>query len=69
MWFLYQTLPGRLLLALPPTWWVLGWQHRRLAAYANSPRSKKSIPGLIKVWAGVGRQGDSGGGGGGPRCV
>ncbi|KAG2425672.1 hypothetical protein HXX76_013514 [Chlamydomonas incerta] len=51
MWALYQTLPGRLLLALPPTWWVLGWQHRRLAAYANSLRSKKAIPGLIKDYA------------------
>ncbi|GIL51913.1 hypothetical protein Vafri_7825 [Volvox africanus] len=48
MWLLYQTLPGRIFLSLPPTWWVIGWQHKSIAVHANSPASKKDIPGLIK---------------------
>ena len=32
----------------------MGLQHRRLMAYANSPESKKAIPGLIKARAGLG---------------
>ncbi|GLC43596.1 hypothetical protein PLESTM_001493800 [Pleodorina starrii] len=49
MWWLYQTLPGRIFLQLPPTWWFIGWQHKGIAKHANSPESKKDIPALIKV--------------------
>jgi len=30
MWFLYHNFIGQLLLLLPPTWWVLTWQHHRI---------------------------------------
>lgn len=46
---LYNTWIGRLLLRLPLTWWLLSWEHKRIAAYANSPTSKKRIPSMIKV--------------------
>lgn len=49
MWFLYRTWLGHLLLMLPITWWYLTWQHHRIARYADSEKSKKDIPGLIKV--------------------
>jgi len=49
LWILYQTWIGQLLLLLPITWWILTWQHHRIAKYAESPRSKKSIKPFIKV--------------------
>jgi phosphatidylserine decarboxylase len=49
LWLLYQTWLGQLLLWLPVTWWVLAWQHHRIARHADSPKSKKDIPELIKV--------------------
>lgn len=49
MSFLYHTFIGQLLLLLPPTWWILTWQHHRIAAYADSTRSKKSIKPFIEV--------------------
>lgn len=49
LWLLYQTWMGQLLLWLPVTWWVLTWQHHRIARHADSPKSKKDIPALIKV--------------------
>jgi hypothetical protein len=52
-YLLYNTAPGRLLMRLPPTWWLLGLQHKHLAQHANSPESRKEIPSFIKVgdWA------------------
>ncbi|WIA37971.1 hypothetical protein OEZ86_001347 [Tetradesmus obliquus] len=47
---LYKTWIGRLLLSLPLTWWILSWQHHRVARYANSPKSKKAIPSFIKTF-------------------
>jgi phosphatidylserine decarboxylase len=49
MWFLYKTWIGQLLLRLPLTWWILTWQHHRIARYADSTDSKKSIKPFIKV--------------------
>jgi phosphatidylserine decarboxylase len=49
MWLLYHTWIGHLLLLLPPTWWLLTWQHHRIARYADSPRSKKSIKPFTQV--------------------
>jgi hypothetical protein len=49
LWLLYQTWLGQLLLWLPVTWWVLTWQHHRIARHADSPVSKQDIPALIKV--------------------
>ncbi|KXZ53485.1 hypothetical protein GPECTOR_7g935 [Gonium pectorale] len=46
--FLYSTPLGHMVLSFPPSWWIIGWQHKRLATYANSPRSKKDIQQLIK---------------------
>jgi phosphatidylserine decarboxylase len=53
MWLLYKTWVGRLLLRLPLTWWILTWQHHRIARYANSPESKKSVKPFIEVWGGT----------------
>lgn len=50
-WLLYRTWIGQLLLSLPITWWFLTIQHQRIARYADSEKSKKDIPGLIKVRA------------------
>eukprot|EP00879_Flechtneria_rotunda_P010380 GHRR01010856.1.p1 GENE.GHRR01010856.1~~GHRR01010856.1.p1 ORF type:complete len:166 (-),score=50.16 GHRR01010856.1:71-568(-) len=50
-WVLYQTWIGRLLLMLPFTWWILGWQHIRVAKHADSPKSKKDVPIFIKTYA------------------
>jgi hypothetical protein len=49
MWLLYKTWIGQLLLRLPLTWWILTWQHHRIARYANSPKSKESVKPFIKV--------------------
>lgn len=46
---LYDTWLGRSLLQLPPTWWLLTWEHKRIVAFANSPTSKKAIQSFIKV--------------------
>jgi hypothetical protein len=46
---LYKTWIGQLLLSLPLTWWILSWQHHRVARYADSPKSKKSIKPFIKA--------------------
>lgn len=54
LWLLYQTWIGQLLLLLPPTWWILSWQHHRVAKHADSPESKKDIPKFIKVRRGPG---------------
>jgi hypothetical protein len=48
-YLLYSTPPGRLLMRLPPTWWLLGLQHKHLAQHANSPDSRKEIPSFVKV--------------------
>uniref|UniRef100_A0A383WB87 Phosphatidylserine decarboxylase n=1 Tax=Tetradesmus obliquus TaxID=3088 RepID=A0A383WB87_TETOB len=50
MWLLYKTWLGRLLLRLPLTWWILTWQHHRIARYANSPESKKSVKPFIQTF-------------------
>jgi hypothetical protein len=66
--FLYNTWIGRLLMQLPPTWWLLTWEHKRIAAFANSPRSKSKISSFIKArrwgWRGTARAIPSVGGGG-----
>lgn len=49
LWLLYQTWFGQLLLLLPVTWWLLSWQHHRIARHADSPDSKKDIPNFIQV--------------------
>lgn len=48
-YLLYSTPPGRFLMRLPPTWWLLGLQHKHLAQHANSPDSRKEIPSFVKV--------------------
>lgn len=45
----YNTTPGRILMRLPPTWWLLSLEHKRMAAHANSPDSKEEIPSFIQV--------------------
>lgn len=45
----YNTTPGRILMRLPPTWWLLSLEHKRMAAHANSPDSKEEIPSFLKV--------------------
>ncbi|KAF6253516.1 phosphatidylserine decarboxylase-domain-containing protein [Scenedesmus sp. NREL 46B-D3] len=47
---LYQTWFGQLLLSLPLTWWFLSWQHHRVARYADSHESRKSIKPFIKTY-------------------
>ncbi|KAI8468738.1 MAG: phosphatidylserine decarboxylase-domain-containing protein [Monoraphidium minutum] len=49
-YFLYSTWLGCLLLQLPIMWWLLSWEHRRIASFANSPRSKGKIAGMIKAY-------------------
>lgn len=49
LWLLYHTWIGQLLLLLPMTWWVLSWQHHRIARHADSPESKQDIPKLLQV--------------------
>eukprot|EP00878_Enallax_costatus_P008696 GHUV01009090.1.p1 GENE.GHUV01009090.1~~GHUV01009090.1.p1 ORF type:complete len:267 (+),score=54.40 GHUV01009090.1:94-801(+) len=49
-WLLYRTWIGHLLLLLPTTWWILTWQHHRVARYADSEKSKKGIPSMIKTY-------------------
>jgi hypothetical protein len=49
LFLLYQTWVGQLLLLLPATWWILSWQHHRIARHADSPKSKKDIPTFVKV--------------------
>jgi hypothetical protein len=42
LWLFYQTWVGKLLLLLLPiTWWILTWQHHKIAQHADSPKSKK----------------------------
>ncbi|GBF95849.1 phosphatidylserine decarboxylase [Raphidocelis subcapitata] len=48
--FLYNSWPGRLLLRLPITWWLLNIEHKRLAKWASSPGSKKAIKSMIKTY-------------------
>lgn len=47
---LYNTWLGRLLLQLPVTWWLLSWEHKRIAAYASSPKSVSKIRPMIKAY-------------------
>ncbi|KIY95811.1 phosphatidylserine decarboxylase [Monoraphidium neglectum] len=47
---LYNTWFGRFLLKLPITWWLLTLQHKRIAKFANSPKSKSKIKSLIRSY-------------------